>query len=60
MMYIVIYDRSKGLTVITVTMIFNIEIKLGEWHWHKRLFVPVDHGNNMSVQQITELAIQKL
>ena len=35
MMYIVIYDRSKGLTVIIVAMIFHRAIQLGGWHWHK-------------------------
>ena len=34
-MYIVIYDRSKGLTVITVAMMFHLKIQLGGWHCHK-------------------------
>ena len=36
-MYIVIYAFSKGLTVITVAMMFHREIQLGGWHWHTRL-----------------------
>ena len=34
MMYIVIYDRSKGLNVITVSMMCHLEIQLGGWHWN--------------------------
>ena len=37
MMYIVIYSRSKVLTVIAVAIIFHISIQLGGWHWHKIL-----------------------
>ena len=36
-LYIIIYDRSKGLTVITVAMVYHQEIQLVGWHWHKRL-----------------------
>ena len=36
-MYIVIYDHSKGFTVIKVAMICHQEIQLGGWHWHKLL-----------------------
>ena len=32
MMYIVIYARSKGLTVIIVAMMCHQEIQLGGWH----------------------------
>ena len=60
MMYIVIYARSKGLTLITVTMIFHQEKELGGWHWNELLYIPVDCGNNMSVYRMTELTIQKL
>ena len=49
MMYIVIYARSKGLTVITVAMMCHQEIQLGGWHWHKLLCITVGCGNNMSV-----------
>ena len=49
MMYIVIYDLSKVLTVITADMMLHIEIQHGGWHWHKILCIPVDCGNNMSV-----------
>ena len=38
----------------------HIEIQIGGWHWHKLLCRPVDCSNNMSIYQITELAIQKL
>ena len=60
MVYIVIYAHSKGLTLITVAMICHREIQLGGWHWHKILCMPVYCGDNMSVYQITELAIHKL
>ena len=59
-MYILIYARSKGLTVIKVAMMYHQEIQIGGCHRHKLLCVPVDRGNNMSVYQIAELAIQKL
>ena len=36
-MYIVIYAFSKGLTVITVAMMFHQAIQLGGWHWNKLL-----------------------
>ena len=49
MMYIVIYPRSKGLTVIKVAMMCNREIQLGGWNWHKLLCIPVHCGNNMSL-----------
>ena len=49
MMYIIIYIRSKGLTVITVSMMCRREIKLGGWHWDKLLCIPIDWGNNMPV-----------
>ena len=52
-MYIVIYSRSKVLTVITVFMMCHREIQLGGWHWHKLLCAPVDRGNNMSVYRMT-------
>ena len=32
MMYIVIYARSKGLTVITVSIMCHRVIQLGGWH----------------------------
>ena len=48
-MYIVIYDQSKGLTVITVAMMCHRAIQLGGWHWHKHLCISVDCGNKMSV-----------
>ena len=35
MVYIVIYARSKGLTLITVDMMYHREIKIGGLHWHK-------------------------
>ena len=35
MMYIVIYYRSKGLTVIKVAMMCHQAIQLGGWNWHK-------------------------
>ena len=59
-MYIVIYARSKGLTVITVAMIFHKSIQLFRWHWHKLLCIPVDFGNKISVFLMKELSIQKL
>ena len=60
MMYIVIYDRSKGLTVIIVSMMYHWAIQLGWWHCHKLLWTPVDRGNIMSVYRMTSLAIQIL
>ena len=60
MIYIVIYSPSKGLAVITVAMICHQAIQLGGWHWHKIVCITVDLGNNMSVNQMTELAIHKL
>ena len=60
MMYIVIYARSKILTVITAAMMCHQSIQLGGWHWHKILCIPVDRGNKMSVYQMTELTINKL
>ena len=59
MIYVVIYDCSKGLTVITVDMMFHQAIQLSGWHWNKLLFIPVNIGNNMPVYQMTKLAIQK-
>ena len=59
-MYIVIYARSKGLTVITVAMMWHRSIKLGGWHWNKLLYIPVDRGNNMYFYRMIELAIHKL
>ena len=58
--YIVIYSHSKGLTVITVAMMWHLAIQLGGWHWHKLLCVPVDRGKIMYVYLMTKLAIQKL
>ena len=60
MMYVVIYARSKGLTVVSVAMMSHRAIQLGGIHWHKLLGIPVDRSNNMSVFRMTELAIQKL
>ena len=60
MMFILIYDRSKGLNVITVSMMCHWAIKRGGLHWHNFLRVLVDRGNNMSVYRMTELSIQKL
>ena len=60
MMYVVLYARSKGLTVITVALMAHRAIQLGGWHWHKLLCIPVDRNNNMSVCRTTELAWQKL
>ena len=60
MMYIVIYDRSKGLAVVTDSMMCHRAIQLGGFHWNKLLCIPVDCGNTMSVYRMTELAIQKL
>ena len=59
-MYIVVYACSKVLTVISVAVMCHRAIQLGGWHWHKLLCVSVDHGNNMSLCRITELAIQIL
>ena len=59
-MYIVIYARSKVLTVITVAIMYHQAIKLGGWYWHKLLCIHVDRGKNMSVYKMTELAIKKL
>ena len=33
--------------------------KIGGWHCHNLLCIPVDRGNNMSKYQMTELAIKK-
>ena len=60
MMYIVIFARSKGLTVVTVAMMCHQAIQLGGWHWHKLSFIPVDRGNNIFFYQMTELAIRRL
>ena len=60
MMYIVIYDRSKGLTVIKVSIMCHQEIQLGGWHWQNFLYIPVDIDNRMYLYQITELEIHKL
>ena len=49
MMYILIHARSKGFTVIIVSMMCHLVIKLGGWYRHKLLFIPVDLGNNMAV-----------
>ena len=46
--------------MITVPMMFHRAIKIGGWYWHKLLCIPVDHGNNMSVYRMIELAIHKL
>ena len=35
-------------------------IQLGGWHFDKLSCIPIDRGNNISVYQITELAIEKL
>ena len=59
MMYIVIYAHTKGLTMITVSMMCHQSIQLVGWHWHTFLCIPVDSGNNMSVYRMTELAILK-
>ena len=53
MMYIVIYACSKGITVITVAMMCHRAIKFVGWHWYKKLFIPVDFGNNISIYQMT-------
>ena len=60
MMYILIYDLSKGLTVIAVDMIFHRAKQLSGWHWHELLFIPVQRSKNMSVYRMTELDKQKL
>ena len=52
-MYIVIYDRSKVLTAITVAIMCHQAIQLGGWHWHKLLCIRVDCGNKMSDCRIT-------
>ena len=48
-MNIVIYDSSKGLTVITADMMYHRAIQLVGWHWHKHLCIGVDCGNKVSV-----------
>ena len=58
MMYIVIFDLSKGLTVIKIAMMCHKAIQLGGWHYNKLLCIPVDRGNKISVYQMTELAIK--
>ena len=60
MMYIVIYSRSKGLTVITFSMMCHRAIQLVGCHWNKLLCIPVYRSNKISVYQMTELAIKKL
>ena len=60
MMYMVLYARSQGLTVVTVAMIAHRAIQLGGIHWHKLLCIPVDRSNNMSVYRMAELAIRKM
>ena len=60
MMYIVIYDRSKLLNVITVAVMCHQSIQLGGWHMNKLVCIPVDRGNNISIYRMKELAIQKL
>ena len=46
--------------MITFDMMCHQVIQLGGWNWHKRLCVPIDRGNNMSVYQMTEFSIHKL
>ena len=58
-MYIVIYARSKEFTVIIAAMMWHWLIQISGLHWDKLLCIPVDHGNNMSTYQMTELAIKK-
>ena len=41
-------------------MMCHREIKLGGCHWHKRLCIPINCYNNMSVYQMKKSAIQKL
>ena len=48
-MYIVIYDHSKGLTVITFDMMYHRAIQLGGWHWHKLICIRVDCVSKMPV-----------
>ena len=59
-MYIIIYARSKVSTVVSVAMLCHLAIKLGGWHFHKHLCIPVHRGYNMSVYQLTEFSIHKL
>ena len=59
-MYIVIYARSKELTVLAVAMMCHRAIQLGGDRWHKRLCIPLDRGHNMSIYPMTEFAIQIL
>ena len=49
MMFIVIYDHSKGLTVITFDMMYHRAIQLGGWHWHKLICIRVDCVSKMPV-----------
>ena len=60
MIYIVIYALSKVLTVITVDMMWHWVIQHSGWNRHKLSYIYVDCGNNMSIYQMTELAIMKL
>jgi len=60
LMYMAMYARSQGLTVITIAMMSHRAIQLRGWHWHKLLCIPVDKSNNMSVYRRTELVINKL
>ena len=60
MMYLAIYTRSRGLTIINAAMMAHRAIQLGVWHWHKLLRIPVDRTNNISVVKMTEIAIERL
>ena len=46
--------------MITVAMMCHLAIHLFGWNCHKRLCIPVDRGNKISVYWTTEIAIQKL
>ena len=52
-MYIVIHAHSKVLTVVTVAMMCHQAIQLSGCNSHKRLCIPVDIGNNVSVCRMT-------
>ena len=46
MMYMVIYARLKGLTVITFSIMCHRAVQLGGWHCHILLCIPVDCGTS--------------
>jgi len=48
-MFLVLYIRSKELSIITIAMIAHYVIQLSSWYWYKLLCILVDRSNNISV-----------